>query len=337
MENQPQQPIKKRFFTSASPEQSPLMFEVLKSYLENSLTQMIKDFNKVHQIFVNQLNEKGQTLDGFIANLKRAVAVGALASLFYILPGQTTFYSSPIHGPPHAPTAMAQADLALSLRSLLASVDSQPTAGQEKELAGLIRQLLGFSITGQLEGKRLNVNYGNIGAEQHLARYPGDNMTVHFDNDSARQEFTDSGMAPGRGAWGWWANSQSELTPGAIEQEKWYVAVQTFLSPGWDTNYREFYDWFRYRKVLVINPVTNRAVVAVVGDAGPATWTGKKFGGSPEVMAALRSQDGSAKGPVLIYFLDDHDDKIPLGPVRMPLSAPAQELAYTIQKRSNEK
>lgn len=327
MENQPEQPIKKSFFTQTSLEQSPLVFEVLKSYLENSLTRMREDFNKAHRFFINKLDERGQTLDDFIANLKRVIALGALASLFYILPGQTTFYSLQTRGPPNAQAAMAQTDLALSFRSLLANVNSQPTAPQEKELAGLVRQLLGFNITGQLEGRRLNVNYGNIGAEQHLARYPGDNMAVHLDNDSDKQEFGGSGMAPGRGAWGWWANSQSELTPKEIEQEKWYVAVQTFLSPGWDTNYRGFYDWFRYRKVLVINPVTNKAVVAVIGDAGPATWTGKKFGGSPEVMDALRSQDGSAKGPVLIYFLDDGDDKIPLGPVKMPLSAPAQELA----------
>ena len=43
-------------------------------------------------------------------------------------------------------------------------------------------------------------------------------------------------------------------------------------------------------------------MVVVIGDAGPAKWTEKHLGGSPEVMRHLERVDGSAKGPVL-YFL----------------------------------
>ena len=58
-----------------------------------------------------------------------------------------------------------------------------------------------------------------------------------------------------------------------------------------------------------------QALVVVVGDAGPAAWTGKHLGGSPEVMSYLERVDGRQKGPVLYFFIDDPEDKIPLGPL----------------------
>jgi len=55
-------------------------------------------------------------------------------------------------------------------------------------------------------------------------------------------------------------------------------------------------------------------VVAAIADSGPAMFTGKSFGGSPEVMNYL----GGArykKGPVILFFVDDPEHKVPLGPV----------------------
>lgn len=64
----------------------------------------------------------------------------------------------------------------------------------------------------------------------------------------------------------------------------------------------------------MVNVENGNAAVAVVGDAGPASWTGKHFGGSPEVMNALGGPKYK-KGRVLLYFVDDPKNKIPLGPV----------------------
>ena len=56
---------------------------------------------------------------------------------------------------------------------------------------------------------------------------------------------------------------------------------------------------------------------APAGDAGPAEWTGKHLGGSPEVMHELGLAGGPRKGPVLYYFLDDPDNKVALGPIKL--------------------
>ena len=55
--------------------------------------------------------------------------------------------------------------------------------------------------------------------------------------------------------------------------------------------------------------------MAVIGDSGPSKFTGKTFGGSPEIMEYLQRVDGAQKGKVVILFIEDPDNKVALGPV----------------------
>jgi len=188
------------------------------------------------------------------------------------------------------------------------------TQEEENEISKILSHQFGLKISAEFDGKRLNRSYGYIGQEQHLTRYPGDTIATHFSTPEEAQKYAKYGMAPGRGAWGYFA-SGSQVTEKDIEREKYYIAVQTFLAPGFMENVREHYDFYKYRKMLVVNPENGRAMVVVIGDAGPAEWTGKSLGGSPEVMDYLKRVDGKQKGPVLYFFIDDPEDKIPLGPV----------------------
>lgn len=202
-------------------------------------------------------------------------------------------------------------DLAASLPETVREL----TPAEEAVIGQTLSRHFGFYTAVELQGKRLNRSYGLIGAEQHLMRYPGDVMETHFDNEADAKKYWSSGMAPGRGAWGYFAPSKAEMTQQDVDHEKYYIAVQTFLAPGWGEHTKEYYNFFKYRKMLVINPHNGKAVIAVIGDAGPAQWTGKSLGGSPEVMKHLERVDGSAKGPVLYFFIDDPQDEIPLGPI----------------------
>ena len=91
--------------------------------------------------------------------------------------------------------------------------------------------------------------------------------------------------------------------------------VQTLYLLNWNTDYRQLKDWYAFRKMLVVNPVNGNAVVCAIGDAGPADWTGKQFGGSPETMQYLDLNKGPKKGLVLMLFIDDPNNNVPLGPV----------------------
>jgi hypothetical protein len=178
----------------------------------------------------------------------------------------------------------------------------------EDKICQNLERILGIPVCTELEGERLNYQYGIMGYEQHLHRFPGDNASLH-------DEFPQEGIAPGLGAWGYFVASKDELTDKEIQMEKYYVAVQTLYLEDFPQRTQEIYDWYRYRKVLVINPQNCRAVVAVVGDAGPAKWTNKQFGGSPEVMNRLGLDTGMRNGKVLLLFVDDPNDEIPLGSV----------------------
>ncbi len=249
------------------------------------------------------------------------VAVGSLAGLVMMAhPGQVAAQDITPEPtmPIPVPTINREADqlqkLLTGLSQTLPETVTPLDDAQNAAIAALLSDSFHVQAKAELEGKRLNRTYGIIGAEQHLMRYPGDTIATHFDTEEERK-YISSGMAPGRGAWGYFAPSRAAMTEQIKQREKYYIAVQTFLSPGWKENTREMYKFFKYRKMIVVNPENGRGIVAVIGDAGPGQSTKKHLGGSPEVMSYLERQDGRAKGPVLYFFLDDPEDTIPLGPI----------------------
>lgn len=189
--------------------------------------------------------------------------------------------------------------------------------GEEKEITDILSKNFGFNVTSEIKDIRLNRNYGLIGGEQHLYRYPGDNLYLHAQTSVDWAKYGSAGMASGLGAWGYFAPSRSEFTEIDKQREKYYLAIQTFLVPGYAEEVGKYRDFFKFRKMLVVNPKTGQAVVAVIGDAGPAEWTGKHLGGSPEVMDAIGLSEGPRKGPVLYFFIDDPKNQVPLGPIKV--------------------
>ncbi len=176
---------------------------------------------------------------------------------------------------------------------------------QEQEMETVLSDILGFSVKAELEGHRLNHSFGIMGREQHLYRYPNDSLYQH-------DAFIEAGIAPNRGAFGYFVQKDISVEQ-AILNEKYYFAVQTLYLPDWSSNYRSLKKWYRFRKMIMINPIERVAVVGVVGDAGPAKWTGKQFGGSPEVIAYGKVWSKKTKGHIILLFVDDKENKIPLG------------------------
>jgi hypothetical protein len=283
------------------------------SYFKHLNKEWTKRHKKLQQdLFKNHKD----SFDWLIENSKQ-LAVGSLAGVFLL--------TSPVVSkiPTAFSTNSAQISQAIDkkvflvydLKSILPQTVEPLTSDQELAVSEILTRDFGFNVVPELSGKRLNASYGFIGQEQHLARFSGDNMYIHFENLSQAEKYWDFGMAPGLGAWGYFINSQNSMTQKDIDREKYYIAVQTFLAPGFSENPKEYVDFFKYRKMLVVNPENGKAVVVVIGDAGPARWTGKHLGGSPEVMTYLERFDGAKKGPVLYFFIDDPNDTIPLGPI----------------------
>ena len=142
-----------------------------------------------------------------------------------------------------------------------------------------------------------------------MRRFPGDTLGQHGEGINLKE-----GIAPGLGAWGYFAQSKDKLTPALEETERWYAVVQTLYLPDWNTRQPHLRNWYKYRKVLIVNRKNGNAVVASIADSGPAAWTGKHFGGSPEVMYYLGGPRYK-KGAVVLFFIDDPENKVSLGPV----------------------
>lgn len=275
-----------------------------------------------HRVIRNKLWSKHKgSLDWLTKNISpRHLALGSLGGLL-LLTG-------------HQPQALPIPELAQSRDDILKGYDQNVLLAQqlsddvpdqirpldpdeETAIIAILNKNFGFKLTAQLDNIRLNRNYGLIGGEQHLYRYPGDNLYAHADSTLDWAKYGSAGIAPGLGAWGYFAPSKQEFNNLIKLREKYYLAIQTFLVPGYAENVGKLRDFFKFRKLLVVNPTTGQAVVAVIGDAGPAEWTGKHLGGSPEVIDALGLAQGPRKGPVLYFFIDDPNDQVPLGPVKV--------------------
>src|SRR5688572_20203450 len=133
-----------------------------------------------------------------------------IPSISEVVKSMSDFQSSPSSVAP-------QQTLLESIRKVLPEKVGPMNRSQEKALEKVFNDVIGVNTKANLEGEHLNTTYGYIGAEQHLMRYPGDTMATH-----PKTADHDEGMAPGRGAWGYFTSSKATLTPDIIEKEKWY-------------------------------------------------------------------------------------------------------------------
>ncbi len=289
-------------------------FEALRSSLKLKSLQTKQEFNKRHAYAVKILKNKNVDLEKIRQKGGKIAASGALAgALFLVPPTLATKIPSPEVVAKKGETTVAVASPKIDFVKEMAKILPEKADGlsrdQEKKLEQLFKNILGVNSKATLEGEHLNSTYGLIGAEQHLYRFPGDSVSEHGEG-----AILNEGIAPGLGAWGYFAPSKAQLTPTLANDEKWYAVVQTLYLPDWSTRTAYLRDWYKYRKVLIVNTVNGNAVVADIADSGPAKFTGKIFGGSPEVMNALGGIRYK-KGPVVLFFMDDPQNQIPLGPV----------------------
>lgn len=172
-----------------------------------------------------------------------------------------------------------------------------------------LTDLLGFTVAAELAEHRLNHSVGVMAARPHLMRTPTDTLISHA-------QYLEAGISPNRSAFGWFTDT-GELTAKGIMREKYAFSAQLFYLPTWQQDFAVLKQWYQYRKMIVINPGEEKAVVGVIADIGPAMWMQHQFGGSPEVIREGMIWSPKTQGHVFLFFVDDPDDTIPLGPVDM--------------------
>ena len=295
--------------------------EFLRNKLKLKSLEARDSFSQKYPHADKFFSDRGLDLGRIREHSAKVIASGALAGTLFLNP-PTSIHTFPtpneiiknISNLGDIASEPSQGTLLSNLNRVLPDQVGPLTRPQEKALEQVFQNVIGVNARAALEGEHLNTTYGFIGAEQHLARYPGDSMSVH-----PKVPELDEGMAPGLGAWGY--------VP--ADKEKWYAVVQTLYLPDWNTRQPYLANWYKFRKVLIVNTLNGNAVVADIADSGPAAWTGKQFGGSPEVMNYLGGSRYK-KGPVIIFFVDDPMNKVPLGPVEYnKINVPGVALTQT--------
>jgi hypothetical protein len=124
--------------------------------------------------------------------------------------------------------------------------------------------------------------------------------------------YAEAGLAQRRSGFGWFTE-MGQLSEDAVRREKYYLAIQATFLPSWPTKYSELKNWLKFRKMIVINPEAKKAVVGVIGEIGPNDWMQHQFGGSPELIREGQIWHSQSNGRVLVFFINDIDQKVPLG------------------------
>jgi hypothetical protein len=154
--------------------------------------------------------------------------------------------------------------------------------------------------TDTLDGVSIPATSGKVGKEQHLSLSACSESSSNHYSISTTPIGDRNGMAwetsggCGYGAWGY-SPYESSGDLSYINDERYYINMR------W--NYCEWYEedgktktrncdfslknWHHRKRVIVINPANGKKIVASVIEAGPAIWTGRVSGLSPEAMTAL--------------------------------------------------
>ncbi len=170
-----------------------------------------------------------------------------------------------------------------------------------------LTDLFGFEVVAELEDVRLPHSIGVMQAAPHLRRYPTDTLATH-------QRIHSAGIRNVRGGFGWFTE-MGQLTAAGVLQEEYYFAVQAEFLPGWQSSPSLLRSWLKFRKMVMINPADQRAVVGCIGDLGPSEWMHYQFAGSPETIRDGKVWSPQTRGHVLLFFINDPMNQVQLGPL----------------------
>lgn len=199
------------------------------------------------------------------------------------------------------------------------SITQLPAGTIDQELGLYLEQqlseILGFSISTKLENRTLPYTHGSVAALSHYKRTPTDSLSQH---DYQYASFTD------RRSFFGWLNTGLGAQRDGMQAEKYGVAIPLFSLPDWQTQSATLTKWYAFRKVVLINPTEMIAVVARIADNYPVLTNKYQFGATPETIVAAKCWSQATAGKVLIFFVDDSEQEIPLGPVSLQFQGKVQ-------------
>ena len=197
------------------------------------------------------------------------------------------------------------------LRSYALGPPSQLAGNESLYLEQQLSDLLGFDVATVLDGRQLPHNAATMSALPHQQRSPEDTLEKHRHHQEA-------GLQTGRSQFGWFVPNAADSHSNHSQPEEYSVTVQLQYLDEWQSQRQELKKWYRYRKIVVINPFERRATIAAITGVGPTERLQYQCAGSPEVIRETMVWSLASQGKVLLFYVDDPEDTLALGPVSMP-------------------
>lgn len=172
-----------------------------------------------------------------------------------------------------------------------------------------LSDIFGFDVSSELENHKLPYIMGTLEALPHYRRFPIDHLDQH-------KSYLEAGMSKTRGGFDWMLE-EGKLSSRAIIREKYGVSLPLANLKEWQVDHNELNKWYRFRKLLIINPFDLRAVVATIIDGGFISNLKYQFGATPEVIREGNIWSPGSSGKVLMFFINDKDDKVEHGPITL--------------------
>ncbi len=175
----------------------------------------------------------------------------------------------------------------------------------EPELALYLEQQLseitGIEVTSVLDGHRLHFQTGVVCSLPHSKRSPTDALGRH-------EVLFEAGLRQSRSCYGWVPE----------DHERYGIALPLVLFSPDPVERTQLKQWYKYRKMLLVNPHEQKAVIASVFDVQFTQTQKYQFGATPEAVRSLHAWSPKTQGRTLLFFVTPTDTH-PLGPVDMQL------------------
>lgn len=174
-----------------------------------------------------------------------------------------------------------------------------------------LSDLVGVSVTKELEGKKLPFQWGSVKALPHQKRFPSDTIEYH-------RAIHEAGLTSTRSTFGW-LQPIGELTESETKAEEFSVVVPLLLTELSPDQLEETIRWIKDKKILLINPSMKKLAVVAVADVLLIEYPQYALGVSPEVGRSLEFWRPPSQGTGYFLWLDDPENVQPLGMIAYEL------------------
>jgi hypothetical protein len=164
--------------------------------------------------------------------------------------------------------------------------------------------MLGMTISAQLDSYSLPDTIAHSLSLPHFKTHPTDKLSQH--------SLQEAGLSPTRPSFGWLTDKSSHL-------ETFGIAIPLHKLDEWSSRRQEYLEWFKHRKVLVINPSRQLAAVGAIINSAPAHVQRFQVGLSPELVRATQAWHPETKGKLALFLVDEAAGNVPLGPASLKL------------------